>query len=192
MTPLVYFFLKPIPICVSFVSEGYPTHACQLVENRIPTAQICWVWLFFLYVFLCYYYFFIRSCWLCWWSSCCCSNPEWLMTNWIRDLESCRNKRCFLYCNFCFSQIPIGFKEDWLDFGLHYMHTVLWCCLLHIGFLFFLLYCIVKGDENIWSIFKWSVRPGLTCLSSTYSLGENLLWQGSTSFSWVSLRLTVS
>lgn len=35
MTPLVYFFfLKPIPICVSFVSEGYPTHACQLVEKQ--------------------------------------------------------------------------------------------------------------------------------------------------------------
>lgn len=178
MTPLVCFFFKAYSyLCVlCFWRIPYAClPACGKQNSRC--SNLLGLTVFPVCFSLLLLFFFIRSCWLCWWSSCCCSKPEWLMTNWIRDPESCRIKRWFLYCNFCFSQIPFGFKEDWLDFGLHYMHTVLWRCLLHILFLFFLLYCIVKGDENILSIFKWSVRPGLTCLSSTYSLGENLLWQ---------------
>lgn len=144
MTPLVYFFFKAYSyLCVlRFWRIPYAClPACGKQNSRC--SNLLGLTFFPICFSLLLQFFFIRSCWLCWWSSCCCSNPEWLMTNWIRDLESCRNKRCFLYCNFCFSQIPFGFKEDWLDFGLHYMHTVLWCCLLHIWFLFFftLLYC---------------------------------------------------
>lgn len=88
--PPQYFFFHPCLFArPSFLKETLRTLA-SLWGTEFPLFKFvgfdCFSVCFFLI-------FLSRSCRF-WWSSCCCSNPEWLMADWIRDLESCKNSRC--------------------------------------------------------------------------------------------------